>query len=193
MTPLRTESFFARCEAGDYLRRFRDAEKFAGFCCACTRYGMCWACPPFGFDAEEYLSGRATVWIVGTKIVPEERFRRECESSGKAVETGRGTLDGRLLELEREYPGSRAFFAGTCILCPEGACTRRQGRPCLYPEKVRPSLEAFGLDMQRTADELLGVRMKWSRSGEMPEYFTLVSGFFTDSRIDAETWRQTIR
>ena len=75
----------------------------------------------------------------------------------------------------------RQAYVGTCIHCPEGSCTRPEGRPCRHPELVRPSLEACGFDVARTASELFGIELKWSSGGRMPEYLTLVCGFFHDA------------
>jgi len=46
---------------------------------------------------------------------------------------------------------------------------------------VRPSLEACGFDVAHTASELFGIEMKWGSGGRMPEYLTLVCGFFHDA------------
>ena len=48
----------------------------------------------------------------------------------------------------------------------------------MHPAKVRPSLEAFGFDMSKTAKELLGLEIKWSDGVHIPEYLTLVCGIF---------------
>jgi predicted metal-binding protein len=85
--------------------------------------------------------------------------------------------------MEKEYAGSRAFFAGTCHLCSPDKCTRIKGSPCVFPGRVRPSLESFGFDVSQTALKLLNVEMKWSRDGVLPSYFVLVSGFFTNVDI----------
>ena len=68
------------------------------------------------------------------------------------------------------------MFPGSCLLCP--SCTRTEGAPCLYPKKVRPSLEACGFDIGKTTTELLNIELKWGESGKMPEYITLVSAVF---------------
>ena len=132
------------------------------------------------------MSGYETAWLIGTKIIPDDSTRKQCTGKELALQTGRTILaqvreelDVRLLALEKQHPGSRAFFAGTCHACPQGTCTRKKGRPCICPDRMRPSLEALGFDLGKTASELLGIKMQWSREGELPEYFTLVSGFFT--------------
>lgn len=92
------------------------------------------------------------------------------------------------LPMEEAWPDSRAFFAGTCFDCPEGTCTRPSDLPCVRPGKIRPSLEALGFDLGRTASELLGIELRWSVDGRLPEYFTLISGFFTNHSIDSLSW-----
>lgn len=58
--------------------------------------------------------------------------------------------------------------------------------PCRHPELVRPSLEACGFDIGRTTSELFGIELKWGADGKMPEYLTLVCGFFHDG--DGVVW-----
>ena len=36
--------------AGEYIRKYRDEDKFIVFCRRCNRYDRCWACPPYDFD-----------------------------------------------------------------------------------------------------------------------------------------------
>ena len=97
------------------------------------------------------------------------------------METERKRTDELLLEMEKTYKG-RAFFPGSCLLCP--TCTRTEGKPCLYPERVRPSLEACGFDIGKTASELLHIELKWGDKDRMPEYLLLVSGIFGDIQKD---------
>ena len=181
----------------DYIAQYRNAEHFIAFCRACNRYNHCWSCPPFTFDPEEYLSGYRSVLIVGTKITPDDSSR-SCQDSERCRQMGREMLarertrlDAHLLELEQRYPNSRAFYAGTCVLCPEETCTRRTGLPCRHPDRIRPSLEALGFDIGRTASELLHIELKWSDKGLLPEYFTLVSGLFSNQNTNEIAWETT--
>lgn len=50
--------------------------------------------------------------------------------------------------------------------------------PAVIPTLVRPSLEACGFDIVRTTSELFGIELKWGEEGRLPEYLTLVCGFF---------------
>jgi predicted metal-binding protein len=186
----RIAHFTAWMKLADYVGGYRHAERFLAYCKPCKRYGACWSCPPFDFDTEEYLSAYERVYLIGTKIVLHERTIAEnrgiqpcMKTAHDILEKVRPGLDEKLLELERRYPASRAFFAGTCHVCPADVCTRIEGEACLFPEKVRPSLESFGFDIGRTASELLHIELKWSQDGVLPEYFTLVSGFLTQDIV----------
>ena len=182
--------FIVSIKTDDYIGNYRDVDTFVVYCKECNRYNACWSCPPFDFDMEEYIFPYKIAYIIGTKIILDTDVIREntgLELCNKAayniVEEVRLSLDRKLLEMETVFPGSKAFFGGTCHICPLGECTRIKGKPCIKPDKVRPSLEAFGFDITKTSSELLNIEMKWSNNGVLPEYFTLVSGFFTSKEI----------
>lgn len=87
-------------------------------------------------------------------------------------------MQRELHERER-LTGGRAFDnIGRCVYCSGRECTRLAGERCRYPDKVRPSLEAFGFDIGKTLRELFGIEIKWCRDGYLPEYLMLVSGLF---------------
>lgn len=171
------EDLRAMISVSDYMEHYRNAEKFIGYCQQCKRYNNSWACPPLSFNVDHYLSRYKTALIVGTKLTPlyPEKITDGIAYSNEMMESERKRTDELVLELEQSHKG-RAFFAGSCLLCD--TCTRKEGIPCLYPEKVRPSLEACGFDIGKTASDLLHIELKWGKDGEMPEYLTLVSAVF---------------
>jgi predicted metal-binding protein len=186
---MEVKHFAATIALEDYIRDYRDADKYIAYCKACNRYNACWSCPPFNFDTEKYLSSCKTASVIGTKITVDADVIREntgwelcTKATYRMIKEVRPELDRQLLKLETTYPGSRAFFAGTCHICPAEKCSRIKGKPCIAPDRIRPSLESFGFDMVKTAAELLNIEMKWSYNGVLPEYFTLVSGFFSSEK-----------
>ena len=176
----------AKVGVEELIHRFRDTKKFIGYCKECNRYNACWACPPFDFNADEYLMSRQIANIIGTKIILTEdvinqhRGLEQCTKiSYEIIGAVRRELDNTLLDMEKQYPESRAFFAGTCRICPLGKCMRITEKACISPERIRPSLEALGFDVSKISADLLNIEMKWSHDGVLPEYFTLVSVFFS--------------
>lgn len=165
----------------EYIAGYRDFGRVRGYCSECSRYGNCWACPPYDFDETVLLKGYTDISLLATKIVPTEGMVLTPETADKIIHRERERLDRMLLKMEREaaVPAhtARAFFAGTCLLCPPEHCTRREGRPCRHPESIRPSLEALGFDIARTAADIFHTPLQWGRNGQPPEYITLISGF----------------
>lgn len=181
--------------AETYIGSFRDTDKFIVFCKQCASYGHCWSCPPFSFDTEAYLAGYENVIIIGTKITPNKGLSETDDMeknkliAREILFQERCRLDAALLELEKRYPNGKAFFAGVCHSCGKEKCSKTMGEPCRHPERTRPSLESLGFDVGRTAAELLGIELKWSSDGRLPEYLTLVSGFFTDFKPEEIEWK----
>lgn len=171
------QRFTADIAADDYIRGFRDEPRFLALCRECPNFGNSWGCPPFDFDTETELRRYRYAHLIAVKIIPEESDI-QLDEAQKLILPERMKLEQELLGLEKRIGGRSFAYIGKCLHCPDGACTRRCGLPCRHPEKVRPSLEAFGFDISRTLSELFGIRLLWGKDGVIPEYLTLVCGFF---------------
>lgn len=165
-----------------YVSRFRDACRFESCCRACGNYGRSWGCPPFDYDVLQRLSHYKSLLIVATKIVPDNR-NMTFEAFNASIRPERVRLESRLLDMEQLHNGLAATYVGDCLHCPQGECTRLEGKPCRYPDRVRPSLEAYGFDMGKTVAELFGIELCWSSDGLLPPYIVLVSGLFHNSDL----------
>ena len=108
--------------AGEYIRKYRDEDKFIVFCRRCNRYDRCWACSPYDFDISARIGKYKYICITGTQIVPDPSSVPTIPAgTEKEVVIGlltevRLQLDSWLRWLETEYPGSLACYAGTCHL-----------------------------------------------------------------------------
>ena len=169
--------------ADEFVRRYRDVERFEAFCKQCPSYGKVWSCPPFDFDARTLSDGFKTVTLTGTTIEFDEDTRAACTTAEQASAIGREAMENvwksllpSLYEKERQSPGSRCFTF-RCAFCPEG-CTRPEGKPCRHPDKLRHSLEAVGFDIGAMTKDLLGIDLEWSTDGSLPKHLTLVTAIF---------------
>ena len=172
-----TTTFTADIDAQSYIDGFRQADYFIAFCQQCGNYGRRYGCPPFDYDPLSIIKRYANVRIIGVKIIPTDKHL-PLKSANELMEPVISRLNAELLEMEQAL-GGRAFgFVGTCPYCGGAPCARIEGKPCRHPSKVRPSLEAFGFDMGKTAQDLLGLEIKWSHDEFLPEYLTLICGIF---------------
>lgn len=163
--------------AEEYIRRFRDVPRFLELCKACGNYGQCWACPPFNKDWTQEMLEYERVTLFVTKIEPQEAGLTLSEVAPLFREE-RMRIEPRLRELEKQTGGLAFAFAGECLYCPTGTCTRKEGKPCRHPDLVRPSLEAVGFDLGKTAAELFNLPILWSTDGLAPRYLLLICGLF---------------
>lgn len=179
------EFVFATVSMDDYIRRFRDAERVAGYCRQCRNYGHHWGCPPFDYSVEEQLSRYREVLLVAARIYPTEQHL-PMETGMQCLWPVRSELEKIVRGLETVLDGRAMGLAGQCPYCgaqPENfqagmPCAKTEGKPCRHADLVRPSLEAWGFDIGMSAEQLLQIPILWSTDGLTPEYFTLVCGFF---------------
>lgn len=170
--------FTATVPLEDYIRDCRNAERFMDCCRKCPNYGRSWACPPFEQDIERML-GYESITLVSCKIpMPDEPM--PSSEAPRLMRPSRILIESVLLGLERTFSGRAFTFAGTCLHCPEGTCSRLTGEPCRHPHLVRPSLEAMGFDVTATA-RITGVEILWGSDGMLPPYLTLVTALMHDS------------
>lgn len=163
-------------EVKELMKRFRDVERFIAYCRECPGYGRTWGCPPFDFDADEYL-GRWSIAEITATVVPVPAGTAATEAH-RFVNPERARLDRELQVRERETGGVSFSFVGNCLYCPGEDCTRPCGLPCRHPDKVRPSLEAFGFDVGAMLSELFNLPLLWGKDGKLPPYLTIVTAFF---------------
>lgn len=171
----------------DYIENYFNQKKFNELCKKCDKYGALWSCPPYYFDVDKYINKYKEAYIIGTKIVLSDEIIQNTKKDDildctyKILNEVRKELGEMLLALEEKYPNSVCLYPGSCLLCNN--CERINGKPCIQPDKMRYSLESLGFDVAKTASDLLGIELKWAKD-KLPEYFTLVSAFFTNDVVD---------
>ncbi len=181
-----TKDFIASISVVDYISSYRNANQIEQLCCQCKNYGKNWGCPPFDFDVEARLRQFRNVLLIATQIKPNDN-ELPIESARELMLPERIRIENRLRQLETKVNGLSATHVGDCLHCPSDSCTRLIGKTCRHPEKVRPSLEAYGFDITKTTKDLFGIELRWSHDGQIPEYLLLVCGLFHNESIDFQT------
>lgn len=172
-----SERYTAEVDAKAYIRDYRRADYFLELCRKCPNYGRRYGCPPFEEEPLENIKNYSIVRIIGVKIIPSDSHL-PLASASALMEPVTKELNEELLEMERLLQGKAFGFVGSCPYCGGLPCARIKGEPCKHPDKVRPSLEAIGFDISKTARDLLGIDIKWSKNDYIPEFLTLVCGLF---------------
>lgn len=168
----------------DFDEKYRD-DAVCAACLACERYGKNWSCPPFDDGEttrlrEAYDSIEIVCYQTLLNGLPK-RFSDHTEaerSKHEIFHMARSSMIRSLLTAERDRPGTRALFPGSCELC-DGDCTRAQGLACVRPSIMRSSLEAFGYDLVRLVKDLFGLEFYWTEVGEIPPYQLLIGALLS--------------
>lgn len=175
------------------------------FCQACKNYGKNYSCPTFDFDTATWLAGYNYATLILTIIPTVELADRRVELAACDYRSGtyeqyskdnaddlfmrismyafeqiKHKLNDRLLEFEKRRKGAISIPPGSCSYCKN--CAKVRGEPCLYPEKLRYSLEALGFLVSSVLDVFFDYAIDWSARDFGADFVTL-SAVFSDSPI----------
>jgi predicted metal-binding protein len=115
---------------------------------SCGNFGVCHMCPPLVGDIDSLiLQARSfkeavlyqTVWPI------EDSFDIEGMLEG-------GRRNNQCAQFVRDAlpcGGMLHLSSGGCRVCQR--CAARDGLPCLYPDRAMASLEAYGIDVYKSA------------------------------------------
>lgn len=170
-----TERYTADISVEEYIEKYVAVEEFLECCKACPNYDKKWSCPSYDFDVLEYWKKYDTAYFIAEKIIFDEEYVGKEVSADDVVEEVKQKLTDELFGMEAANPGSISLSAGSCSLCTQG-CSRTEGMPCRYPDKMRYSIESLGGNVGLTISKLMGIEIEWMQEGKLPSYFVLVCG-----------------
>jgi predicted metal-binding protein len=138
----------------------------------CPNYSHSWACPPEAPYLEEEVYSYEKFFLIYTKFDLTDYIEKErTKHPKKSIKTIRESLFMNNLlrdELEKEILSfienygtnckkNLVLWDGFCRLCyneKDLGCTYDKGIPCRYPDKIRYSMEAVGIDVSKTVKGL---------------------------------------
>lgn len=155
----------------EIVEKHRDAERFAECCRQCPGYGKTWMCAPFDYDPSDRLGQfRFITFLMARIAVPRHRPISSAHDFCRPI---REEMHRRLLQSERLTGGYALLLAGECHYCDE-PCARLRNLPCRHPDKARPSLEGWGMDVGAIAEDVFGTPIEWGSYGQLPPHLTLM-------------------
>lgn len=155
----------------EYIRECVDIPRFLECCRACPGYGGRWSCPPFEQDISEIWKGVKKVVLYARLLMPDFAGQ-SMKVASRALAAEKKPYAEFLLRREAQNPGSSALLAGSCSICDE--CERPLGRACRFPGRMRPSLEACGGNIEKSASKYLGLPLLWAVGDKAPDHLMLV-------------------
>jgi predicted metal-binding protein len=141
----------------------------------CTNYGKTLACPPYTPSAEEFrkivsefswalflkFTSKAeanselqkSLSIADTSTLPKET-KEKADRFWAAWKKDKAEMLASVVKLEKEamskgYSLAVGFVSGSCQLCDK---CQTETRICIHPEMARPSEDAVGVNVKKTAN-----------------------------------------
>jgi predicted metal-binding protein len=147
-------------------------------CCipVCDDYGLNLMCPPNVMSVQEFREVLAkyswAILIQIEELIPAEMKNeiRQADDvaalykSAKFLDNYKKSFDPIKLKLHRivhkveaqtfalGYRFAAGLIAGSCKLCPACVISNNSQEPCRHPFRARPSMEAVGIDVFKTAE-----------------------------------------
>lgn len=149
------------------------SEEFRRMCemNSCGVYGRCWMCPPAIGDIsplmEEVRSYKGGI-LYQTVHELEDSFDFEGMMEAKRIHS---MLSIRIQNSVSKIMsgGFLHLSCGGCFLCD--SCAILTGEPCRHPDKAISSMEAYGIDVYRTA---MDTGLKYINGNDTVTYFGIV-------------------
>lgn len=166
------KKFQSETDVENYVENYVNIEEFLECCRQCPEYGKIWSCPPFDFDPLDMWRKFSRILIYGYRI--EYSGERSREEMTDVLLQVKERVTEELFEMEKQIPGSVSLSAGDCEICE--TCSRVDGQPCRFPERMRYSIESLGGNVGKTISRLCGIEIEWIEEGRLPEHFVLCGG-----------------
>lgn len=139
----------------------------------CPNYGKKWSCPPFSKSfaqiEEKYIS--AFLLCLSTEMDNYTDIKNKYLAVKAANVTLKSMIEKCAREIEK-YTNGYSLLSGSCRLCKPCQC--KINRPCKHPDKMRYSMEATGLNVQKICHDFLNHRLLWYENKILPEYTSVV-------------------
>ena len=166
------QRFEKEIDIDSYIENYVNIEEFLECCKRCPNYNNVWSCPPYDFDPMDIWRAYKSLVVAGYQLTFGED--RAQEGMTEALWEVKQKLADELFIEEERVPGSMSLSAGSCQICK--GCSKPEGKPCRFPDKMRYSIESIGGNVGKTISSLCGIEIEWIEEGKLPEHFVLVGG-----------------
>ncbi|WP_455631203.1 DUF2284 domain-containing protein [Megamonas sp.] len=187
---IKTKITVGHSNIADFLQKYQNVEYFLAYCKQCQNYNSKWSCPPLAVNPRTYLDDYSEIYLIGLQMFYDEEMKRQVNTKEKIVDFSakllrkmKNKFSDELLTIEKEFPNTVSFSSGGCAWCCK--CTRPSGQPCRKPEKMRYSLDSFGIDLGKVTEEFLNIKLLWGLD-KLPDYHTLIHALAVKDDTDGE-------
>lgn len=176
----KTEILRGSCPMPEFIQKYVDVKKFLGFCKVCKNYDRRWSCSHHDFYPIDFLNRYSDVRLIELLIKPDKKALKGlvCEDYSvpdeinEMIKIEKKRLTKYMRREEKQVHDSVYLFAGACEICEY--CTREDGLPCRYPDRMRYSIESLGIDLSKISENFFNVKVGWMKGEDFPDHLILI-------------------
>jgi predicted metal-binding protein len=160
---------------------YADYERFAALCKqACKNYNKKYSCPPLSPNFN-LLSVNYHYLVVNALKVYLDPYQRTYHSIRMVNNVIKSYQRRIFIQIEENLPQEDLIILenGSCRLCKQ--CAYEQNKPCKHPDKMHPSLEATGINVNELTIKCFGFSLQWYMNGSFPDFQCVVSAILTNN------------
>ena len=168
----------------EILSKYMDFDYFTELCKnGCPHYNLSYTCPPNSPRFDDYTKDFKYSLVIAMYInLDEEKTIDNFHSYLRKV------LSDILIPLEKEFNGLLTD-GGRCKYCEK--CTYTDNLPCRYPQKIRFSMEAMGIDLNKVCKDILNHSIMWDEGSEN-KYCTVIGSINFNEDINENEFKKAI-
>lgn len=158
----------------------------------CSNYKKKWSCPPFSRPCYEVINNYKSAILVC--LSTDMKFYEDIGNKYTAIKAANSTLKSLIEKSARnieELVEGYAFLSGSCRLCKP--CALKNQQICKHPDRMRFSVEASFLNVQKMCEELLGFKLLWYSNKTLPKYTSTVILVLHNNKIEVEKIKNIIQ
>lgn len=166
------------------LYKYMKFDYFTGLCKdGCPHYNLSYTCPPNSPKYNTYTKDYdKTLLIVMYTYLDEENSISSTHSYLRKV------LYDILIPLEKAFNGLYTD-GGRCMNC--NICAYVDNLPCRFPNKMRFSMEAMGIDLDKVCKEILNHEIVWNND-EGKAYCTVLGSINFNGYLLEKDFKEAI-
>ncbi|GAA0713835.1 hypothetical protein GCM10008904_28590 [Paraclostridium ghonii] len=166
------------------LNKYMDFDYFTGLCKdGCPYYDLSYTCPPNSPKFTEYTKNYEYSLVIVMYMNID---------SHNSIETVhpylRRVLSDLLIPLEKKFNGLLSD-GGRCRYCNK--CAYVENLPCRYPDKIRFSMEAMGIDLDKVCKDILNHSILWNENNEN-SYCTVLGSINFNGNFNENDFKQAM-
>jgi len=135
----------------------------------CRKYNTCWTCPPALGPMEDQIK---KIMSFSSALVFTTKYQLEDAFDFDGMQIAYKNHIKLTREMHEKFGKTNPVYgAGGCTICEDMGAKCAYPQPCIYPEKIFPSVEAAGINV---SDLSRAGNLRYNNGENTVTYFSMI-------------------